>query len=946
MKIQFTLLLAFSFLISCRYNEKNRLPEPIGEDEVENLKKRKQWFEAIHRAAPGTDWKSIELQNAIQNNQLREQQLAVYGPSAIHETFANGALTGNWVERGPRNIAGSARAVDYDAATNNIYTITDGGSLWRGSLAGNNWTLLNDDIQFQTLALKVFTKIAGGRRILLNAGERVYWSDDEGATLTQSSLSFPVAWGGNYVAKMIVLNDAGKTIYLLTHNWDNVLGWGPRHYLWRSTDQGQTFTRIHIFTTGNDDEVSMCQPYNSNAVYVTDISSTAGRISLFEITGTTVTAVNSSTVVTNGGQSPLTGVLIGNTITLYLLQGNGQLYKRVNTNGVWTGDWQFVAATPTLSWNQLDVAIDDANKVYYGEVDAYRSTNGGANFTRVNVWSEYYNNIPGKLHADMMAMLHFKRTDNTIFQIVNNHGGVAVSYDGMVTTSNLSITGLYNAQSYDILTDTINPNIFYNGTQDQGVQRTDNTLTPGIFNATQFLSGDYGHLVLTNNNSRLWAMYPGIVHYFVNPLSTGFNIDPWDSWQIPGANIPNAGWMPPVKGTAIASANEVYVAGGNVTGGGGSYLIKLQASLTAPVTFTPQQINYDFRANSNNGSSGISALEVSQKEVGKLYVATEDGSFFYSNNNGTSWNKTPTFNGATGWFLYGQTIVASKRTNGLVWYGGSGYSNPAVFKSTDGGASFAAMNNGLPQTLVHEIAANADESMLFAATDAGPYVYVVAANQWFPMIGAVTPAQMYTSVEFIRSSNTVRFGTYGRGVFDFNIITGALPVTGLQLTAKLTGNKVYLNWKTLSEDNNSHFDIERNESNTFVKINSVSAIGNGNSVVTQTYQAVDEAPANKTFFYRIKQVDKDGKSSFSNVVKLNSSKGVILSVLPNPVISRFSLSSMADVKQVQVFSINGVLLKTFNPLPQYNITDLPKGNYIIRITMLNNETQQLQVVKQ
>ena len=63
--------------------------------------------------------------------------------------------------------------------------------------------------------------------------------------------------------------------------------------------------------------------------------------------------------------------------------------------------------------------------------------------------------------------------------------------------------------------------------------------------------------------------------------------------------------------------------------------------------------------------------------------------------------------------------------------------------------------------------------MLFAATSEGPFVYVFEDEKWYDLIGANTPYVNYTSVDNI-GDNIIRFGTYGRGVWDLelNIDTG------------------------------------------------------------------------------------------------------------------------------------------------------------------------------
>ncbi|MCA1481642.1 sialidase family protein, partial [Bradyrhizobium sp. NBAIM08] len=133
---------------------------------------------------------------------------------------------------------------------NTLYTISNGGSLWKTILGSGSWTLLNQGFRFDQRNMQAFIKSGGGTRILAAIGQNMMYSDNEGATFTPvAGISFPVAWGGNYVAKIIRLRDAGNTVYCLTRLWSAV-PWGPRFWLYRSTDQGQSFTKIHEFTIG------------------------------------------------------------------------------------------------------------------------------------------------------------------------------------------------------------------------------------------------------------------------------------------------------------------------------------------------------------------------------------------------------------------------------------------------------------------------------------------------------------------------------------------------------------------------------------------------------------------------------------------------------------------------------------------------------------------------
>jgi hypothetical protein len=222
------------------------------------------------------------------------------------------------------------------------------------------------------------------------------------------------------------------------------------------------------------------------------------------------------------------------------------------------------------------------------------------------------------------------------------------------------------------------------------------------------------------------------------------------------------------------SAHEILIGGGNINGGRGSYLTKLSYN-SAQGFITAVQYPHNFRGQLLGLTMGISAIATTVANPNRYYVATEDGTFFYSNDAGANWGISPTFGatGPTAFYLYGNAILASKTNADLVYYGGSGYSNPGFYRSTDGGVNFTALTNGLPATLISDLAFSQNEQFVFAATDAGAYVFSVANNQWYSLQDvAGTPAAVkYTSVEFVAASNTARFATYGRGVWDL-VLTG------------------------------------------------------------------------------------------------------------------------------------------------------------------------------
>ncbi len=724
------------------------------EEDDENIKRKEMYFEKMHRAAPNTNWRKVDAQTKFSNYQNKLQT------NALTEIFANGAVVGEWFERGSKNQAGNMEIMDYVKSSNQIYSISGGGTLWKGNLTGTNWTPINEDLQFDKRILKVIDNGNGGKRILTCIEKIIHYSDDDGVTWQAATgFGFNHDWGNPQ--SLYVKQDANNTIYYLVKTWDAV-PWAARYWLFASTNRGTTFNRIHDFGHGLDKEISMWSPFESTNVYVLDRSST-----LFEVNSGGVSVVNTNSTLPTGVKIQLRGHKSGNSLTLYALMDSKNLYRSNN----YGSSWLYMGALPEDAWNVgIEVSLDNPNIVYFGAVEAFRSFNGGSSWTKVNNWYDYYNDVPNKLHADMMDFASFYDNSGNEFTLIGNHGGINISYDNLVSTPSISLQGLNVSQYYDVRTSPSNPNYFYAGSQDQGHQRSSTGNSTSVDNFTQVISGDYGHMAFSNNGQSFWTQYPGgWFHYYHTPQSSGYDA----TFDVTGNDMPNYNWMLPTAEVPNASLNRILVGGGERNGGNGSYLLGLTALKTPPYTISASQYSYNFKNGSNSGTGLISAIATSKINSNKFYVSTDDGTFFYSDNAGNTWNKSSTFNGQQGWYLYGASIYASKVSPNVVYYAGSGYSNPAVFKSTDGGQNFSPMSTDLPSTLVHEITANADETLFFAATAVGPYVYVVAEDKWHQLAGLSAPVQRYTSVEFIAASNTVRFGTYGRGIWDFKVQNSA-----------------------------------------------------------------------------------------------------------------------------------------------------------------------------
>ncbi len=111
-----------------------------------------------------------------------------------------------------------------------------------------------------------------------------------------------------------------------------------------------------------------------------------------------------------------------------------------------------------------------------------------------------------------------------------------------------------------------------------------------------------------------------------------------------------------------------------------------------------------------------------------------------------------------------------------------------------------------------------------------------------------------------------------------------LPVELASFEGKATQSGISLEWETASEQNNSHFEVERSaDGKAFEQLGTVA--GNGNSSVFLTYRYLDKHPFAGLNYYRLKQVDFDGTYEYSNVVAVTAaekSEQLQVQLLPNP----------------------------------------------------------------
>lgn len=173
---------------------------------------------------------------------------------------------------------------------------------------------------------------------------------------------------------------------------------------------------------------------------------------------------------------------------------------------------------------------------------------------------------------------------------------------------------------------------------------------------------------------------------------------------------------------------------------------------------------------------------------------------------------------------------------------------------------------------------------------------------------------------------------------------GVLPVTLVSFDGTVSGRKVLLSWATATESNSKGFYIERStDANSFTEIGFVSSTSASSSVM-RSYTFTDASANPGKLFYRLRQVDLDGKYSYSNIIPLTMTTDV-LTLYPNPTKGFVTFTQkIAENSTVSISNSVGIIVKQKVINNGINLSAFAPGVYYIRIDNVQN--QKLTVVVQ
>lgn len=713
-----------------------------------------------------------------------------------------------WTRVGPMNQPGRTRCATLDLGGFNLLVGSDEAGLFQGDPFGDNfWYPLGDELGHgvHVMAYGVVPPAtqagvrlpAGGggaleglvQRMPVGTDQgRLDFSDDYGTTW---SPAFVPLVSTDEVRRLARDGNFANLVYALVHGNDGSSnGW----YVLRSWDCGGTYEVL------NGDSVSE-RP---------DLWVERGPVSrLHYIEGTDGVTWTS----TDGGDNwNLDGfVFPGSGSSAWILSGceaANRLYA-VNLDQLYRSDdggtsWSFPVSlhfTMDPSTGSLCGAIDDSLRVLYGTPQgAWHSEDGGDSFTQFDSsqWPNDQTNVhptitgidclkpatfpaaPGQARAAAPPDGHGPRAARvapagvspTYLQrfYIHTGGGTYVWENTYNPPYLMTLTNFTNGQ-YDSDVTRLRGDAPYDiiaGSRDRAQQQLYGFGGPppvqGFAHVTSSLSNDVSFVSASYatrpDDPYMWSMFRYGLMILVGP------------------GVFTAAFGPPDPGSytevpfLMADPGHPFDA---FWGGVGLWKVHYDTGTNA-WSYTRLGV-IDF---SDDLVERVCGLGISPVDRNYWYLATSYGRIFTSANGGAAWVlrslNGPTALGPAPTPLTRVTVTPSL-TNALeCTFAGSDGSMGPVVRTTNGGASFTALGTGLPAgTVVWDMAYdnNVDET-LFAATDKGPFRLMGGA--WEDMAPAYNPFSVpevpFHSVESIPSQAVMRFGTWGRGFYDY--ATGAV----------------------------------------------------------------------------------------------------------------------------------------------------------------------------
>ncbi|WP_299886069.1 glycosyl hydrolase [uncultured Lacinutrix sp.] len=544
------------------------------------------------------------------------------------------------------------------AASTGVHKSTDGGLTWTAT--GLNASNLNGSAALS----EIFIDPTNSNKLICSGTDGVYTTTDAGVTWTQTL-------NGNNIRDMRLKPGDAQTVYAVS----------PTAF-YKSTDGGSNFTQI---TSG--------MPTNTHRMVIDVTPANANYVYLFSVDATNTWQHGIYRSTDSGDNFSLR-----NTDTFTLI-GNQQV-------------WYNMA---------IGVSDIDANEVYVGTMDVWRSSNGGTSWSKLNRWDQL---TDAYTHAD----IHSLRAHNGRM-FCTSDGGIYSTVDNGTTFQDHS-AGLQIGEFFNVAVAVGNVNNVSGGLQDNG------GFGLGVNGDWRgYHPGDgINTLITPADDNTYYGFIQGGQRLYISNRADGYI-----TWVGKPANAGTGVWETPL---ASDSNGEIYAAWDR--------LFKLNKNTNTWETVGTVVTGY------------TDELEIAPSDPMRI-VSSGHQNLRVSTDGGVTYDFDTN--------VVGNAIsdIAIHQTNpDIMWITTDGdYANKGVFKTTDGGYTWTDITNNFPAgefptTVVHQ--GDHPLNPIFVATDLGVYRLDDSSPDWEPFFINL-PNTDIRDLEINLDDQSITAATYGRGLW-------------------------------------------------------------------------------------------------------------------------------------------------------------------------------------
>lgn len=768
---------------------KGNQQKPLNYEE-EEYDKEKQW----RKVEPWTADDAARHQKILSRLKHKIKQNP-YRKPGDQESF--GGVHGRWYNKAPNNMPGAFKFADILDGTDTIYAVTHNhyvtefnskSYIWKGTVYNPNSGTMGDDFIRLTghwpnryKDMFVFNNDGQTRIVVGVENGPVYYSDNDGKDWNKAT-------GLPSSIQSTIINRNDEVVY--TTDGEDV---------YKSEDGGESFT--HLDNVGNGGDAALYSPrYNSQPGSDNVYLAIEGEF--FQL-NTNKTGFNLKGSY-SGGHNNRYFSIGGDARKIYVTV-NEKYYTSVNGGTSWSekypkGNYYGDRTEILNAGKYIAVNPEDEDNVVAGYVHPVFSTDGlSSTKSTTSGWGRYQNGthlnksayedrIRYNYHPDFQSHHFFYNSSNDLFTVGCTDGGIYVSYKdwfnhpndvgdyinfgGRASSHYINITTVGAPSSliyrHAMFTGYKDPNHINYGTQDQGSQDYIYGTGGDTISVYQSIGGDGPSLGSADGNwvwkwdragGRVWApveLYDGNTLRSIGKVNSMCE----DNKSATLSTSSSMGWCP-VYIDRYAPSKRMWVLGSRLT--------RAEVDNSGSVSGSQKEI----------GSFGvhITAFTQSNQDPDVVYFLKQ-GLVYKSTDRGDSWSSSiPTPYVATGNpHSVGAGWVLPGNDNWILFAGPAG-NNVSAILSKDAGATWIDVTGDLPtgnDFQVSGLIGSEDGKFVFAGTDLGPYVFNVATEKWHPMFGGEAAMFNTMSMEYIESTKTIRFGTWGTGVWDFAIDDGVI----------------------------------------------------------------------------------------------------------------------------------------------------------------------------